>query len=267
MLRAVARLLCFALTLFGVSFSTHARATQSVEQRARDEEDDDSLRLRFVLPVWLPLLAMEGSAQSEGSGTDLFETETEVRWVVIGMLEAGYRPIVARVDAFGVGFGDRVLFRDGKASNVAYDSSGLIARAVLSYEFGPYRLSRTSKYKKFVFAPLAGARYNGVKLDLTEPSELDADYAWIDPLAGARTEFMLGRWRLGTHLDVGGFGVSSELAFWAAATVEYMILDFFSIWLGWQHYQVLFEHESERTEERIRLYLTGPSAGFGLHLF
>jgi hypothetical protein len=261
----VLRILVLALTLLGVSLTTQARATQSVEERNDDEENP--LRLRFVLPMWLPLLAMEGSAESGGAETDLLETETEVRWVVIGLLEAGYRPLVARVDAFGVGFGDRVLWQNGQKSDVTYDSSGLIARAILTYEFGPYRLSRTSRHKQFVFAPLAGARYNGLRLDLTEPSELDAEYTWIDPLAGARTEFMLHDWRLGTHLDVGGFGVSSDFAFWAAATVEYMIVKWFSVWLGWQHYQVLFRHESERGEHRIRLYLTGPSAGFGVHLF
>jgi hypothetical protein len=237
-----------------------------VEPESGPPKEESPVRLRLMIPMWLPLLAMESSVSAAGSEAENLEIESEVSWVVMGLLETGYRPVFARVDVFGVGFGDQVVTRNGEPTRIDFDSSGLIARGVVMLELGPWRLGRSKRYR-FALAPLAGARYNDVSFDAGEPSDLSADYAWLDPIVGARTEFLLGDFRVGTHVDFGGFGISSDVAFWASASLEYMITDWFSIWLGWQHYQVLFESSSESREERLRLYLTGPSAGLGLHLF
>jgi len=237
-----------------------------VEPESVPEAEESPLRLRLMIPMWLPLLAMESSVSANGAQTDELEIDSEVSWVVMGMLETGYRPVFARIDVFGVGFGDQVVTQNGEPTRLDFDSSGLIARGIVMLELGPWRLGR-SRAHRFSLAPLAGARYNDVSFDAGEPSNLSTDYAWIDPIVGARTEFLLGDFRLGTHVDFGGFGISSDVAFWASASVEYMIVRWFSIWLGWQHYQVLFESSSETRDERLRLYLTGPSAGLGLHLF
>ena len=99
------------------------------------------------------------------------------------------------------------------------------------------------------------------------PVEWAGRYQWVDPLVGARTELTLDDFRIGTNVDFGGFGVSSDIAFWASATLEYLVTDWFSLWGGWQHYQVLFDEETSQGEHRLRLYLTGPSAGVSLNLF
>lgn len=79
-------------------------------------------------------------------------------------------------------------------------------------------------------------------------------------------ELRPGDWRFGTRMDAGGFGVGSEFAFWAAATVDYMITSWFSVWGGWQHYQVFFKHTTETQEDTLELFLTGPSAGVSFHI-
>lgn len=230
------------------------------------EGDESPLRLDVVVPLWLPFLGLETTIESDSTLGENIETETEVAWIVIGSLEVGYKALAVRADAFGIGFEDTVLRRDGEDTDVMVESSGFVARGILMYEFGPWRFRQNEPKWQFSVSPLAGARYNRIGLGTGERTEIEGDYSWTDPLVGARTDLRLGDWRFGTHLDVGGFGVSSDVAFWAAATVDYMITSWFSVWLGWQHYQVYFEHESEAEVETLELFLTGPSAGVSFHI-
>jgi len=266
-LRTVSLRLLLAVT-FALGLCSSAGAEPSANRSAPlPEEPTTRMRLRFVLPVWLPLLVFEGSTQSKGTLSDLVQTQTEVRWVAMGMLELGYRPIIARADVFGIGFGDKLLRHDGEPTNSAVDSSALMTRGFLMYEFGPYRLSQRHPDRRFSWGPLAGVRYNRIGIEATENTDFSAHYAWLDPIAGVREEFVLGRFRLGMHTDVGGFTVSSDLAFWASASVEFMIAKWFSVWIGWQHYQVLFQRSTSSGATSLEFVLTGPSAGFGFHVF
>lgn len=256
---------CFVL---GALSTARARAESSASvPSASETESQTRIRLRFVLPVWLPFLTFDGSTRSRGSLSDLVQTDTEVRWVATGMLELGYRPIIARGDVFGIGFGDQLLRRNGEPTDTGIHSSALMTRGFLMYELGPYRLSRRHADRTFSWGPLLGVRYNRVGIDATENTNFSGHYAWVDPLAGVREEFMLGRWRLGMHTDVGGFNLASDLAFWASATVEFMIVKWFSVWVGWQHYQVLFQRSESHGPTSLEFVLTGPSAGFGIHVF
>jgi hypothetical protein len=229
-------------------------------------EERGRFRLHFIVPAWLPLFDVESSLEAKGSTTHVIETKSEVRWVAIGMLEAGYRPLIARGDVFGVGFGDQVLMQNGQPTSLTVESSGVIARGFVMYELGPWRLSR-SRPRRMVLAPLVGGRYNSIALDVARQKELSTHYRWADPIVGVRNEFLLGDWRIGTHVDVGGFGVSSDLAYWAALNVEYMLTRWLSLWIGWQHYQVLFQRAASGGEQSLNFVLSGPSAGIGIHVF
>jgi len=226
--------------------------------------DDSPLRLDLVIPLWLPYLALETTIES--TSTLEVDTASEVSWVVIGTLEAGYRSLAARVDAFGIGFEDTVLRENGDETDIVVESSGFVGRGIVMYEFGPWRLKRNKPRWQFAVSPLGGARYNRVALGTGERTDVEGAYDWVDPLVGTRLELRLGDWRMGTHVDVGGFGISSQFAFWAAASVEYMITSWFSTWLGWQHYQVLFEKTVSGEEQSLELLLTGPSAGMTFHI-
>jgi len=228
--------------------------------------DDSPLRLDAVVPLWLPFLALETTIESDSTLGENLETETEVAWVVIGSLEVGYDALAVRADAFGIGFEDTLLRQNGEDTDIMVESSGFVARGIAMYEFGPWRLRPNKPKWQFAVSPLAGARYNRIGIGTGERTEIEGDYDWTDPLVGARMEMRLGDWRFGTHMDVGGFGVGSEFAFWAAATVDYMITDWFSVWGGWQHYQVFFKNTTETQEDTLELFLTGPSAGVSFHI-
>jgi hypothetical protein len=263
-LRRILPVLAFGLGLSRTAGAEPTAGTKVSSDPAADPER--RFRLRFIVPAWLPLFDLESSLEAKGSTSHVIETKSEVRWVATGMLEAGYRPLVARADLFGVGFADQVLTKDGQATSLTLKSSGFIARAVLMVELGPWRLSQR-RPRRMVFAPLVGVRYNRIGLDVERHEELSTKYQWTDPIVGVRNEFLLGDWRIGMHTDVGGFSVSSDLAFWAALNVEYMLTRWLSLWVGWQHYQVLFQRNASGGEQSLSFVLSGPSAGIGIHVF
>lgn len=252
----------------GLGLARPARAEPAIGGRASDPgaESEARFRLRFILPIWLPLFDLESSLEAKGGTSHVIETKSEVRWVAIGMLEAGYRPFLVRGDVFGVGFADQVLMDNGEPTSLTLDSSGVIARGFAMLELGPWQLSRRNS-RRMVLAPLAGVRYNRIGLDVARQKELSTHYEWADPIVGVRNEFILGDFRIGMHTDVGGFTLSSDLAFWAALNVEYMITRWLSFWVGWQHYQVMFQRQSDRGEQSLNFVLSGPSAGIGVHVF
>ena len=258
----------FPILAFVLGLARSAEAEPEVGARASEAaaEAEPRFRLRFILPAWLPLFDLESSLEAKGSTSHVIETKSEVRWVAIGMLEAGYRPLIVRGDVFGVGFGDQVLTQNGEPTALTLESSGVIARGFVMWEFGPWWLSR-KRSRRMVLAPLAGVRYNRYGLDVQRDKELSTHFEWTDPIVGVRNEFILGDWRIGMHTDVGGVTVSSDLAFWAALNVEYMITRWLSFWIGWQHYQVMFQRQSERGEQSLNFVLSGPSAGIGIHVF
>jgi len=240
----------------------------SVRNAAAEEGwagDDSPLRLDAVVPLWLPFLGIETTIESDSTLGENIETETEVAWVVIGSLELGYDSWAVRADAFGIGFEDTVLRREGEETDIMVATSGFVMRGIAMYEFGPWRIRNKPKWQ-FAVSPVAGARYNRIGLATGERTEIEGDYDWIDPLVGARMELRLGDWRFGTHMDAGGFGVGSQMALWASATADYMITDWFSVWMGWQHYMVFFKHETEVQEDTLEMFLTGPSAGVSFHI-
>lgn len=256
------------LLALGVGLTRPVAAAPEGGAKASDPgaQSEPRFRLRFIVPAWLPLFDLESSLEAKGSTSHVIETKSEVRWVAIGMLEAGYRPLIVRGDVFGVGFGDQVLTQNGDPTALTLESSGLIARGFVMWEFGPWRLSHKHG-RRMVLAPLAGVRYNRYGLDVQRHEELSTHFEWTDPIVGVRNEFILGDWRIGMHTDVGGFTLSSDLAFWAALNVEYMLTRWLSLWIGWQHYQVMFQREDEGRQQSLNFVLSGPSAGIGIHVF
>ena len=92
---------------------------------------------------------------------------------------------------------------------------------------------------------MAGARYMSIGTDIgfqggtrdgTEASE-DAD--WIDPLIGVRISHDFSeKWHGQLRADVGGFGVSSDLAWEVFAGVGYHITDSIQMYGGYRYLNV-----------------------------
>ena len=74
-----------------------------------------------------------------------------------------------------------------------------------------------------------GARYYAADSRL-EPTPLEADVSWVDPLAGVRWNWDISdTWSTNLRGDIGGFGVGSDLSGQGVAVVD---------WQPWQHVSI-----------------------------
>jgi len=115
----------------------------------------------------------------------------------------------------------------GKRGFASLSATASLAQQMYSLA-GSYRVGQ-GKSPIDVFA---GARYASVGWDVdiavSSPAVIATERtfketkSWVDPYIGARVETPLGtRWALGAYADVGGFGVASDIATQAMATVRF----------------------------------------------
>ncbi len=83
-----------------------------------------------------------------------------------------------------------------------------------------------------------------IERELTDrlPTEFDAEESWVDPVVGIRAQVNLSRQIfLAAQADVGGFGVSSELAYQLQATMGCNISRSFFVELGYRYLHTDYE--------------------------
>lgn len=109
-----------------------------------------------------------------------------------------------------------------------------------------------------------GIRANSLDIDVTlQPGTLPLEAfsvgdSWVDPLVAARVKVPLSdRWYATAFVDVGGFGIDSDLTWQVVGTVGYDITDRWSVRMGYRHMS------TERTSggRDIELELSGPIVG------
>lgn len=96
---------------------------------------------------------------------------------------------------------------------------------------------------------MAGGRINYAKteLDLQGPQRSfsgSKSKTWFDPIIAARFQAPLGqRLALQTYGDIGGFGVGSHLTWQLLGVVEYNLSSHWSLYGGWRHFDVDYDHK------------------------
>ncbi len=93
---------------------------------------------------------------------------------------------------------------------------------------------------------LIGVRYLNVQdtLGFSGPFGFEAEPAqgWVDPFVGLRTTGSLGdRWSLTVRGDVGGFGISSDLAWQMVGTLSYELSPSVDLGLGYRHLDINYK--------------------------
>lgn len=110
----------------------------------------------------------------------------------------------------------------------------------------------------------AGVRANSLDIDVTlQPGTLpleafSVDDTWVDPIVAMRAKVPLSdRWFATAFVDVGGFGIDSDLTWQVLGTVGYDINDRWSVRMGYRHMS------TERTigGRDVQLELSGPIIG------
>ena len=115
---------------------------------------------------------------------------------------------------------------------------------------------------------LAGARYYELSTDLdlsqggVPVGSADSTRAWVDPIVGVRYRGDLGRnWWLRGRVDVGGFGLGSELAWNASALFGYQFSSLVGAHLGYRALHIDFEEGSGSDRAAYDLSMYGPIVG------
>lgn len=91
----------------------------------------------------------------------------------------------------------------------------------------------------------------------------DASKGWLDPLVGVRYERTFNdRWSMNLRGDIGGFGVSSDLATNIAATVGMRITQATTLRFGYRMLQMDFDEDGFVLDAIVQGYTIGVSFDF-----
>jgi hypothetical protein len=130
---------------------------------------------------------------------------------------------------------------------------------------GGYRVIDTPE---FTLDALGGARFwyisNDVSVTASHPllgrisASHEESFGWVDPVVGARLFVNLtDKLSMQGQIDIGGFGVGSDLTWSALATVNYTFTDNLSVSAGYKVLDVDYEHDGHVFDTR----LSGPVLG------
>ena len=164
------------------------------------------------------------------------------------------------------GFVGDLIYTD-LSSNVATPFGVLFAAADVDTRmttFSGYALYRAVDEPTGTMDVGVGFRANSLDIDVTlQPGTLPLEAfsvgdSWVDPVIAGRARVPLSdRWFATAFVDVGGFGIDSDLTWQVLGTVGYEINDLWSVNMGYRHMS------TERTSggRDVRLELSGPIIG------
>jgi hypothetical protein len=190
----------------------------------------DTIGWRFELTPYVWAAGMSGTVSVNDRPANGLAVEQSFSDILSVLQFALMGSFEARKGRWGA-FTDGVYFKvndegtlTGKRGFTSLSATATLAQQMYSLA-GSYRVGQ-GKSPIDVFA---GARYVSIGWDVSIGGSSPPFIAifsetktWVDPYIGARVETPLGtRWALGAYADVGGFGVASDLATQAMATVRF----------------------------------------------
>jgi opacity protein-like surface antigen len=189
--------------------------------------------------LWVASVDVETSLPSTPSGVDRFETRISGGAMLAA--QARYRSVGLFVDFAWLRL-DTEAINPGPAFSVADLQSDFIHTTVaLTYSL-PLR-------GKFHVDVLAGGRLWYVSEDLEAQGGVlpgfnaSADKTWVDPIIGADLRYELSkRWSLVAKGTVGGFGVSSDIAWEVFSGASYRFNDCCSLTFGYRYLHEEYSH-------------------------
>ena len=225
------------------------------------------------VPLWIPgvsgtLATGDVSVDTDGPLGDavdgLFDVQSELRFAFVGALGVKHRRWRLTFDGFGAKLGAGITFRLSDGTIVDGSMQAVIARGRLAYELGRFPFVLGGCPACFTWAPYVGARYYSTSLDFTlqRGRTVDSSENWWDPLVGVEMGLLWGRWGARGMADVGGFGVGSDLSWWASLEVEYRFNTWFSLFGGYSWLGVDFQDGSGPGRYVWDITLSGPVLGF-----
>jgi opacity protein-like surface antigen len=192
------------------------------------------------------------------SGADRFSTSLTGGAMVAAQLR--YRSIGLMGDFAWIQTETEGISPGPAFSEIGLKSDLIHATAALTYSL--------PLHGKFHADVLAGARLWHASEDLEFKAgalpgfNASSDKTWVDPIIGANLSYDLSqRWSLVAKGNVGGFGVSADLAFEAFGGVTYRFTDWCFATMGYRY----LHEDYERDQFEFKLDAHGMLLGVGFH--
>lgn len=209
------------------------------------------------LTPYLWAAGLDGDTAADGAGSEI---DTDYRFFSLENLDFTLGTAVeARkgrwgmlYDAMYAGFSD-AFERSPVRSEVEISGGFLEAAGALA--------ARNGRPLELLF----GLRYVALKatVDIAPLPRASARETWLDPLVGLRYVHAFNdRWSVTLRGDIGGFGVSSELATNVAATFGWRIGDRVTLRGGYRLLQMDFDGDSLVLDAILQGYVLGASWAF-----
>jgi hypothetical protein len=264
------RLVCLGLV---ISTAEAVRAeTTTVDPRTKHGADcqlcfEGASGVELAVPVWLPLVGVEGHKTLADGSTQGVEIDRELEFAIVAELSMRFGLVGVGLSANGVSLGSQVIEADTGETLGTVDLDAYFGRVTLDWYTPPYRLGLGKRPPLLAIWPYMGARYalfSGSGSSTDQTLMLDGKQSWGEPLFGIQFLLDLRRgWLFGVGGDVGGFSVGSEIAVWVNAEVQYALTNWLNFHFGWVFYSTRYETNGGD----VVLTLQGPGAGFGIPLF
>jgi hypothetical protein len=211
--------------------------------------------------LWIASVELETSLPAQPAApSEVSRFETQITAAAMLAARTHWRSVGLLVDFVWVR-----LDSDAAAPEPTYSAVNLQSDFIHSTAALTYRLPLQGKFQA---EPFAGARfwYVGKQVEAaagTLPAFNASEYdSWVDPVVGADLRYELSRrWSLGLKGDVGGFGVSADIAWEVYGDVTFSISDWCSASLG---YRFLRENY-DRDRYTFNVDVQGLLIGVGFH--
>lgn len=208
------------------------------------------------LTPYLWAAGLDGDTAADGAGSEIdtdyrFFSPENLDFTLGTAVEARKGRWAMLYDAMYVGFSD--AFERSPASEVEISGGFLEAAGALA--------ARNGRPLELLF----GLRYVALKatVDVAPVLRASARETWLDPLVGLRYVHAFNdRWSVALRGDIGGFGVSSDLATNVAATFGWRIGDQVTLRGGYRLLQMDFDGDSLVLDAVLQGYVVGASWAF-----
>jgi hypothetical protein len=216
--------------------------------------DDDGWSYRLTPYIWLP--AISGSFQVEPGDPPADVDGSFLDILDFAFLIAGE----ARRDRWGIlGELNYLDLSQGAATDgIIHLGAEADLTAIMSSLGAAYRVHEEANASLDV---LAGARVWWLDLDIDyragsmPANSVEKSIGWVDPIVGVRGQFLAAdKIILSGLVDIGGFGVGTNLQWEARASVGYRFNQKVSASVGYRHLDIDFEDSGFVTD----VYLSGP---------
>lgn len=196
----------------------------------------------------------------------IFSEEWYLKFFFLSRFAYEKGKFLAQLDGIAGAMGYNVKFNYNNKDIVKANFRTVNVRLFAGYKL----LELNSKSKKFRFSlhPYIGVRshFQRVWSDLDGiANRLDIHPYWIEPIIGIRNEFTLKRWKFIAMIDYGGYFVSNKWSNQISLLAYYRSGSYTSIKLGWNILQLNHLGTIAQEELRLKVLLTGPSAGVAFH--